>query len=110
MLLRIPVVTAEQLIAAVASQQRGRAVFFRDLGAIIGRYRRRVAERLIVRGGDSWYCRDDVRGRHVILVMACAEMTGRDAGVLHLVVAMCLETDRIASRGLTGDLSQHAGN
>ena len=68
-LLGIARVAAEQLVPAVAAQHAFDSVGAREPGAAVGRDRRRIAERLVVGGGNKRDGGDHVGGRHVVFVM-----------------------------------------
>ena len=99
-LLGVAGVAAEELVATVAGQHLAYAIFSRHLGAVVGGQRRRVAEGLVVVRGHGGDAAHQVIGRDVVLVVLGAETPGGDAGVLHLVVALGLEADRIGGRRL----------
>ncbi len=79
-------------------------------GAEVGRHGRRISERLVVVGRDGRDPGQQVRGRDVILMVLGAEVARRDAGELHLVVALGLEADRVGGGGAPGRQADHAGD
>jgi hypothetical protein len=109
-LLRIARVAAEQLVAAVSSQHSSDAVGARQPRAIVGRDRRSVTERLVVRGGDQRNRGDDIVRRHIIFVVIGSKMARGDACIFHLVVSCGRKAYRIRSRRDAFDRSQQAGD
>ncbi len=109
-LLGVALVAAEQLVAAVAAEQRVYPVVPGELGAVVGRHRRGVSIGLVVDGGNQGNGAHHVVGRDIVFVVPRSEMPRGDARVLHFVVALGLEADRIRARGLPRDLTQHARN
>ena len=93
LLLRVTHVAAEQFIAAVTGEHAVHAIFVREPGAIVGRYRRRVPEGLIVEGGNLRDGIDDIGWRYVVLMMLAAEVLRGNPRVVHLVVTGNVKAD-----------------
>jgi len=109
-LLGVTGVAGEQLVAPVARQEAGLAVFPCQTRAVIGGHGGGIAEGLIVAARDERDGIDDVLGGDLVLVHAGAEVASGDAGVIQLVVARFVETDGIGVGGLAAHPPQHAGD
>jgi hypothetical protein len=60
--------------------------------------------------GDGRDAGQQVGRGHVVLVVLASEMLGRQAGILHFVIALGSEADRVGGCRLAGDLAEHAGD
>src|SRR5437763_16097364 len=92
------VVTAKQLVAAVAGQC-DRHLLAGEAAHQVRWDLRRICERLVIHRGKQWNDVACFRGRDIMLMMDGAEVPRDGFGILRLVVSGRLETDRIASHG-----------
>jgi hypothetical protein len=104
---RVTRIAAEQLIATVAGEHLLDAVLLGALGADQRRHSRGVTERLFVVHRDARDAVEQVARRHVVLVVIRCEVPCRDSRVLHLVVTLGIEADRVRFRRRAPDLAQH---
>ncbi len=110
LLRRVTRIATEQFVATIASEHLAAAIGASQLGAVVRRQRRGIAERLIVVLRNRRQAGDQIGRGDVVFVMLAAEMSGGDARVLHFIVALRIEADRVDRRRPAGDLAEHAGD
>ncbi|QTQ32792.1 Uncharacterized protein pbN1_28040 [Aromatoleum bremense] len=109
-LLRVAHVAAEEFVAAVTGEQHLDAMFPREPGAEVRRYRRRIAERLVICAGNQRHGLGDMFRGHVELLGLGAEVPRGDACILQLVEALRVEADRKGACRATADFAEQSGH